>query len=83
MSHEQQHDLDQDLDDLTQRWVHAEIDGDVPALEGLVTDDVTLVGPLGFVLDRAQWLDRYRSGDLSTRSLRWEDTRIRRHAPAR
>jgi ketosteroid isomerase-like protein len=67
-SHEQ-------LNDLDRRWTEAEVDGDTTALDGLVTDDFTLVGPAGFVLDKQRWLDRYRDGDLRTRSLRFaQDT---------
>ena len=43
----------------------------------MALDDFLLVGPLGFVLDKQQWLDRYRNGDLVTSSLRWTDTRAR------
>ena len=34
---------------------------------------VALVGPLGFVLDKAQWLDRYSSGDLGQAAYRVAD----------
>jgi ketosteroid isomerase-like protein len=66
------------LNDLDRRWTEAEVDGDTATLDGLVTDDFTLVGPAGFVLDKPQWLERYRGGGLRTRSLRFEQgpTRI-------
>jgi hypothetical protein len=32
---------------------------------------------LGFVLDKQQWLDRYRSGDLATTALTWDEVDIR------
>jgi hypothetical protein len=38
------------------------------------TKNFMLVGPLGFVLDKAQWLDRYSSGDFVTSALDWRDT---------
>lgn len=66
-----------DLRELNQRWTEAEIRGDVPALDALTTTDFTLVGPAGFVLDKAQWLDRYRHRDLVTRSSSFEDTMTR------
>lgn len=59
------------------RWTEAEIAGDTNTLDDLAIDDFLLVGPLGFVLDKRQWLDRYRDGDLVTSSLRWTDTRTR------
>ena len=51
------------------RWVDAELAADVDTLDALVTDDFRLVGPFGFVLDKQQWLDRYRSGDFTTTTL--------------
>jgi ketosteroid isomerase-like protein len=74
-------DTDQILD-LGQRWVAAEIDGDVPTLAGIVTDDFRLVGPFGFVLDKDQWLDRYRSGAFSTSALSWHDVDVRLYGDA-
>ena len=41
-----------------------------------------LVGPLGFVLEKQQWLGRYRSGDLVTGSLSLEDPAIRVYGEA-
>ena len=69
-----------EIHDLDRRWADAEQRGDVAALEALTVDDFTLVGPAGFVLDRRQWLQRYRDGDLVTRLLRWEDVEVREYA---
>ncbi len=62
------------LRDLDRRWTQSEVDGDVTQLDKLATDDFMLVGPVGFVLDKQQWLDRYRAGDLATHALAFEDT---------
>ncbi len=62
---------------LERRWADAEMRGDAAALDALSTDDFSLVGPAGFVLDKRQWLDRYRLGDLVTASLRFEDAQTR------
>jgi len=70
------------LHELTQRWAMAEIAGDVSTLDALAVDDFTLVGPVGFVLGKQQWLDRYRHGDLLTRSLSFEDTTTRIYGDA-
>jgi len=59
------------------RWVDAEVAGDVDTLDTLATADFRLVGPFGFVLDKQQWLDRYRSGDFATKSLAWHDVDVR------
>lgn len=68
---------DEHVRDLGQRWVEAELGGDAAALDSLSTADFTLVGPLGFVLNKEQWLDRYRSGAFTTTSLSWDDVRVR------
>ncbi len=60
-----------------ERWTVAEIAADTDTLASIVTDDFRLVGPFGFVLDRKQWLDRYRCGDFATRGLRWHDVDVR------
>jgi ketosteroid isomerase-like protein len=60
-------------------WTSAEVAADVDTLDALVTDDFRLVGPFGFVLDKEQWLDRYRSGDFATTALTWHDVDAREH----
>ncbi|PKW14102.1 nuclear transport factor 2 family protein [Saccharopolyspora spinosa] len=62
---------------LEQRWVDAEQRGDADALAELATDDFVLVGPLGFMLNKQQWMERYRTGDLVTKSLDWHDAEVR------
>jgi ketosteroid isomerase-like protein len=74
-------DADQILD-LGHRWADAEREADIATLTSIVTDDFRLVGPFGFVLDKAQWLDRYASGDFSTTSLSWHDVDIRLYGDA-
>ena len=61
------------------RWVGAELAADADTLDELATDDFHLVGPLGFVLDKQQWLDRYRSGDFATIALNWHDVEEREY----
>jgi ketosteroid isomerase-like protein len=69
----------QALADLDRTITRAEIEGDAATLDALATDDFTLVGPVGFVLDKQQWLDRYRGGGLRTRALAFEDAVTRVH----
>ncbi len=58
-------------------WAAAEERGDTEMLAGLAADGFRLVGPLGFVLDRDQWLARYGGGGLVTEKLAWSDVEIR------
>jgi ketosteroid isomerase-like protein len=73
---------DQRVIELGSRWAEAERRGDVEALDALSTDDFTLVGPLGFVLNKQQWLDRYRTGALVTHSLVWDEIEVRDYGDA-
>ena len=68
--------------DLEKTWVEAELRADTGTLEAISTADFVLVGPLGFVLDKQQWLERYRSGDLVTDSLSLEDPATRVYGDA-
>ncbi|GHF90787.1 MULTISPECIES: nuclear transport factor 2 family protein [Amycolatopsis] len=58
-------------------WAAAEERGDTEVLAGLATEGFRLVGPLGFVLDREQWLARYRDGGLVTEKLDWSGVEVR------
>ncbi|HEX4703189.1 MAG TPA: nuclear transport factor 2 family protein [Pseudonocardiaceae bacterium] len=71
----------EDLRDLGIAWAEAERNGDVGALDELLADDFLGIGPLGFLLSKRQWLDRYRSGDLVHQKFSWEDNRIRTYGP--
>lgn len=66
-----------EIRDLGQRWADAEVRGDAAELDKLSTDDFTLVGPLGFVLTKQQWLGGFKAGDLVTTSLVWDEIQVR------
>lgn len=68
-----------EIHELGTRWVAAEIAGDTDTLATMITDDFRLVGPYGFVLDRDQWLNRYRTGDFVTQTMTWHDVDIRQY----
>ena len=55
---------DQDIDTALTAWGDAERRGDTAALEALLEADFVGIGPRGFQLDKGEWIDRYRSGDL-------------------
>lgn len=58
-------------------WAAAEERGDTETLARLAADGFRLVGPLGFVLDRDQWLARYGGGALVTEKLDWAEVEVR------
>jgi hypothetical protein len=68
-----------ELAELDRTITRAEIDGDTAKLDALATHDFMLVGPVGFVLDKQQWLERYRGGGLRTIALSFEDAVTRIH----
>jgi ketosteroid isomerase-like protein len=68
--------------ELDSAWAAAEQAADTAALDALAVPDFQLVGPLGFVLDRQQWVHRYRSGDLHTTALEWVIASVRVYGDA-
>jgi uncharacterized protein DUF4440 len=68
-----------ELAELDRTVTRAEIDGDIATLDALATHDFMFVGPVGFVLDKQQWLNRYRGGGLRTHALAYEDAVTRVH----
>ena len=63
--------------ELGRRWAEAEQRADDATLAALLADDFVAVGPRGFVLNREQWLDRYRAGDLWNDTFAWQDVSVR------
>ncbi len=63
--------------ELGRRWVAAEEAADLATLDTLTTENFTLVGPVGFVLTKDQWLQRYRGGGFTTHKLTWDETAVR------
>jgi hypothetical protein len=55
---------------------------DAAALDDLAVDDFALVGPAGFVLDKQQWLERYRSGALRHSKFEWSEEALRLYGEA-
>ena len=68
--------------DLGRRWADAERRADIAALDALLADDFVAVGPRGFVLNRQQYLEPRRSGDLKTDALSWQDVSVRDYGAA-
>jgi hypothetical protein len=55
------------MTDIIDRWSAAEQSNDAVGLDAVLAPDFVGVGPFGFVLDRAQWLDRFGNGLYNTR----------------
>ncbi len=70
-----------DVLDLIGHWAAAEQDNDAEALDKLLASDFVGVGPLGFVLDRDQWLGRFGNG-LENRAFAVEDAQVREYGAA-
>ncbi|MFC5142619.1 nuclear transport factor 2 family protein [Actinomycetospora rhizophila] len=64
--------------ELVERYTAAEAAQDAATLADLATEDLRLVGPLGFVLDREAWLRRFADG-LSYAELAIDDVDVREH----
>lgn len=63
--------------DLLKRFGEAELAGDVDALGTLLDDQFVGVGPLGFTLTKAEWLERHASGDLKYQQISTDDVAVR------
>jgi ketosteroid isomerase-like protein len=55
------------MTDILDRWSAAEQANDAKGLDAVLAPDFVGVGPLGFVLDRQQWLTRFDNGLHNTR----------------
>jgi len=71
-----------EIKDLLARFAEAQRLSDVDHLSGLLTDDFELVGPLGFVVPKEEWLEQFRTGRLRIQYLEWDELEIRTHAYA-
>ncbi|WP_405875828.1 MULTISPECIES: nuclear transport factor 2 family protein [unclassified Streptomyces] len=67
--------------DLVHSWTQGEEKNDAGHVDALLTDDFAGVGPLGFVLGRKQWLERYRKG-LVNRAFTVQDPQVRDYGAA-
>jgi hypothetical protein len=60
------------VDQLGTRWVEAERNADVDALDELLDERFIAAGPLDFTLTKQEWIERHRSGDVRYEPVTWE-----------
>jgi uncharacterized protein (TIGR02246 family) len=72
-----------EIQELCQSWANAERAGDAATLARLAVGDFILVGPLGFLLDKQQWVGRF-SGErpLEIDELDWQPQSVRVYGDA-
>ena len=66
-----------DLSTFLTTWSDAERDGDAATTDHLLTDDFVGIGPVGFQLPKAAWLQRQTGGDLHYDSLGLDEVTTR------
>lgn len=66
-----------EIRELGHRWAAAEQQADIETLSTLLDPDFMAVGPVGFVIDKEQYLAGRRSGDLKQEAFAWEDITVR------
>jgi ketosteroid isomerase-like protein len=67
---------------LTDTWATAELQSDTAFLEQCLADDFVGVGPLGFLLNKQQWLARHQSGDMKYSVHTLDEVRVRAYTEA-
>jgi ketosteroid isomerase-like protein len=70
------------IQDLGRRWADAELRSDVQALSALLDADFVCVGPLGFMLNKGQYIAARASGDLKQEAFTWQEVQVRVYGDA-
>ena len=71
-----------ELTEFEHAWSDAEVRGDRTKLDTLLTEQFVGVGPRGFLLTKAEWLDRHASGDLKYRSIEVDEIEVHPYGDA-
>jgi hypothetical protein len=62
--------------DLQRQLTRALLDGDSGALDTLVSDDCRIIGPKGYFIPKAEWIEVHQSGDYRQIMLETHDEQI-------
>ena len=73
---------EQEVARLADAWATAELRADTAFLEQTLADDFIGIGPLGFMLNKQEWLARHQSGDLKYDSLELDEVTVRVYGEA-
>src|SRR5919197_2812330 len=68
-----------EVDQTLRRWTTAERDGDTAALDELLAEQFHGIGPMGFVLDKQQWIARHQPGGMVYDEVTWETASVAGH----
>src|SRR5437867_2900429 len=74
--------IEKEVQKLDEEMAAAELHGDVTYLDDYLTDDFVGIGPRGFMLTKAEWLGRHRSGDLKYDVLDVTDRNVHAYGDA-
>ena len=66
-----------EIEELSLLWASSERNNDAAALDKLLAEDFTAVGPRGFVLTRVEWLQRYQEAAFVNEQFEWSINSIR------
>ena len=72
----------QEVTQLANTWATAELQGDSAFLEKFLVEDFVGVGPLGFLLNKQQWLARHQSGEMKYSTHTLDEVGIRAYNEA-
>jgi hypothetical protein len=65
--------------DLLDRWSEAELGGNPADIADFLDEGYVGIGPFGFTLTKAEWLQRHESGDLEYSQFRLVDLQVREY----
>jgi ketosteroid isomerase-like protein len=74
--------IDTSVSEFLSRWTRAELDGNSGAMNDLLVDDFIGVGPLGFLLSKQAWRDRFGPQGLHYDGFQLEDVQARTYGDA-